>query len=69
MGHTLGLTHCANHGCLMADGKGSVLTTDDEYDLCDKRCRPLLEKAGYMLGRRGGRTLAEAEVGLSCRAR
>ena len=50
MGHTLGLTHCPNHGCLMEDGKGSVLTTDHEYDLCDKRCRPLLEKAGYTLG-------------------
>jgi archaemetzincin len=38
IGHTLGLEHCPNAGCLMQDAKGSVLTTDSEYDLCD-RCR------------------------------
>lgn len=41
VGHTLGLAHCPNYGCLMEDGKGSVFTTDHEYDLCD-RCRGLL---------------------------
>lgn len=34
IGHTLGLEHCPNRGCLMEDGQGSVLTTDREYDLC-----------------------------------
>lgn len=38
IGHTLGLEHCPNAGCLMQDGHGSVLTTDSEYDLCH-RCR------------------------------
>jgi archaemetzincin len=41
VGHTLGLLHCPNHGCLMEDGKGSVKTTDHEYDLCDE-CRDRL---------------------------
>lgn len=34
IGHTFGLDHCPNRGCLMEDGGGSVLTTDREYDLC-----------------------------------
>jgi archaemetzincin len=34
IGHTFGLEHCPNRGCLMEDGGGSVLTTDREYDLC-----------------------------------
>lgn len=38
IGHTLGLGHCPNAGCLMQDARGSVLTTDGEYDLCD-HCR------------------------------
>lgn len=38
VGHTLGLQHCPHHGCLMEDGKGTVTTTDHEYDLCDD-CR------------------------------
>lgn len=38
LGHTLGLLHCPTFGCLMEDGKGSVLTTDHERDLC-ARCR------------------------------
>jgi archaemetzincin len=38
IGHTLGLDHCPTAGCLMHDGEGSVLTTDTEYDLCE-RCR------------------------------
>jgi archaemetzincin len=41
VGHTLGLTHCPNLGCLMQDGKGTVLTTDHEYDLCPA-CRTTL---------------------------
>ncbi len=34
VGHTLGLDHCPNYGCIMEDGKGSVTTTDHEYDIC-----------------------------------
>jgi archaemetzincin len=41
VGHTLGLLHCPNYGCLMEDGQGSVKTTDHEYDLCDE-CRARL---------------------------
>jgi archaemetzincin len=41
LGHTLGLEHCPNFGCLMEDGKGSVLTTDHERDLC-RSCRERL---------------------------
>jgi archaemetzincin len=43
VGHTLGLNHCPHHGCLMEDGKGSVTTTDHEYDLCDT-CRAKIGK-------------------------
>ena len=38
VGHTLGLEHCENEGCLMEDGKGTVKTTDREFDFCDA-CR------------------------------
>lgn len=38
IGHTLGLSHCPEYGCLMEDGKGSVLTTDHELDFC-RSCR------------------------------
>lgn len=41
VGHTLGLLHCPNYGCLMEDGKGTVTTTDHEVDLCDS-CREKL---------------------------
>jgi archaemetzincin len=48
LGHTFGLPHCPNFGCIMEDGKGSVFTTDHEYDLCaDSRAR--LVAAGYVL--------------------
>jgi archaemetzincin len=50
MGHTLGLPHCPTRGCLMEDAKGTVLTIDREYDLCEDICRPKLRKAGYSLG-------------------
>ncbi len=45
IGHTLGLPHCPNHGCLMEDGKGTVLTTDHEYDFCHE-CRMKLLRQG-----------------------
>jgi archaemetzincin len=47
-GHTLGLPHCPNHGCLMEDADGSVSTCDREYDFC-ARCRGLLAAAGRSL--------------------
>ena len=48
IGHTLGLDHCPNPGCLMEDARGTVSTTDTEYDLCHD-CRAKLEAAGYPL--------------------
>lgn len=41
LGHTFGLEHCPNSGCLMEDGGGTVLTTDRERDLCAS-CRKWL---------------------------
>jgi archaemetzincin len=52
IGHTLGLPHCPNRGCLMEDGGGSVLTTDREYDLCTD-CRARLIRAGHELSDSG----------------
>jgi archaemetzincin len=48
IGHTLGLEHCPNVGCIMEDAKGKVATSDREYDLCSE-CRRLLSRAGYAL--------------------
>jgi archaemetzincin len=48
IGHTMGLEHCPNHGCLMQDGKGSVFTTDGEYALCPS-CRGQLTTRGFPL--------------------
>lgn len=48
IGHTFGLPHCPNRGCLMEDAQGSVLTTDREYDLCVD-CRQKLLRAGIPL--------------------
>jgi archaemetzincin len=45
LGHTFGLEHCPNEGCLMRDGNGTVLTTDSERDLC-KACVRQLEGRG-----------------------
>ncbi len=47
LGHTFGLEHCPNQGCIMEDGQGSVLTTDHERDLCPD-CRAKLVKNGYL---------------------
>jgi archaemetzincin len=46
LGHTFGLPHCPNRGCLMEDGKGTVFTTDGEYDLCPESREALLRN-GY----------------------
>jgi archaemetzincin len=45
VGHTLGLPHCPTFGCIMEDARGSVLTTDREYNLCE-HCRNRLQKLG-----------------------
>ena len=50
IGHTLGLPHCPNQGCLMEDARGTVATTDTEYDLCPD-CRARLERNGYSLAK------------------
>lgn len=55
IGHTLGLEHCPNVGCLMEDAKGSVTTTDREYDLCGD-CRRELASRGV------GRAEPAAEI-------
>lgn len=46
VGHTFGLEHCPTPGCLMEDGKGTVRTTDGEFDLCPKSLEQLAA-AGY----------------------
>jgi archaemetzincin len=45
VGHTLGLEHCPVLACLMEDAKGTVMTTDREYDLCPS-CRRHLQAVG-----------------------
>jgi archaemetzincin len=47
-GHTLGLDHCPNRGCLMEDAEGRVATCDREYDFC-ARCRGLLAASGHAI--------------------
>jgi archaemetzincin len=47
LGHTFGLDHCPNRGCIMEDGGGSVLTTDRETDLCAD-CRAKLGARGRL---------------------
>jgi archaemetzincin len=47
LGHTFGLDHCPNRGCLMEDGGGSVLTTDRERDLCAS-CRKWLAERNLL---------------------
>jgi archaemetzincin len=50
LGHTFGLPHCPNRGCLMEDGHGTVFTSDREYDLCsDSRLR--LIETGHALAK------------------
>jgi archaemetzincin len=47
LGHTFGLEHCPEKGCLLEDGKGTVATTDGETDLCGG-CRKKLVARGVM---------------------
>jgi archaemetzincin len=48
LGHTFGLEHCPNAGCLMRDGRGTVLTTDGDYDLCAD-CREKLRSRALLV--------------------
>ena len=48
IGHTLGLDHCPNRGCLMEDARAKVATVDREYDLCDQ-CRSRLKASGLQI--------------------
>lgn len=45
IGHTLGLEHCPALACIMEDARGTVATTDREYDLC-AACRQELAALG-----------------------
>jgi archaemetzincin len=46
LGHTLGLPHCPNRGCIMEDAHGTVKTTDRETELCPDCARRFNEAAG-----------------------
>lgn len=48
LGHGFGLEHCPRRGCLMADGQGTVATTDQNEDLCPD-CRSSLKRRGVAL--------------------
>jgi archaemetzincin len=50
VGHTLGLEHCPNRGCLMEDADGSILTSDRDTDLC-ATCRDRLAARGVIVKR------------------
>lgn len=50
LGHTFGLDHCGQFGCLMGDGQGSVFTTDREFDFCSE-CRARLKRRGLASAR------------------
>jgi len=39
LGHTFGLWHCPNHGCLMEDAKGTIKTVDRETGAFCSECR------------------------------
>ena len=48
VGHTFGLEHCPQVGCLMEDARGKVATTDGEDGLCPA-CQRQLERAGVVV--------------------
>jgi archaemetzincin len=39
LGHTFGLEHCPERGCLMEDAKGTVVTVDNESGVFCAQCR------------------------------
>ena len=43
LGHTFGLWHCPNHGCLMEDAKGTIKTVDRETGAFCSECRERLK--------------------------
>jgi archaemetzincin len=48
IGHTLGLDHCPEDGCLMHDAEGKVQSCDVEFDLCEK-CRAKIAATGRVI--------------------
>jgi archaemetzincin len=50
VGHALGLSHCPNRGCLMEDARGTVRTTDREYDICTPCRRKLFGRGVGLAG-------------------
>ena len=48
IGHTLGLPHCPNQGCLMEDALGKVTTTDRERDFC-QQCRAVAKRNSFTI--------------------
>jgi archaemetzincin len=48
-GHTLGLPHCPNKGCVMEDAKGTVKTFDHSTGLLCEQCLDDLAKWGFTL--------------------
>ena len=44
LGHTFGLTHCPNKGCLMEDAKGKIATVDRSSGNFCNECRRLLDR-------------------------
>jgi archaemetzincin len=50
LGHTLGLPHCPNRGCIMEDAHGTVKTTDRETELCPDCARRFNEAAARTSG-------------------
>ncbi len=43
IGHTFGLPHCLNYGCLMEDAKGTIKTVDRETGIFCDECRKQLK--------------------------
>ena len=51
LGHTLSLDHCANRGCLMEDGAGTIKTVDRERDFCST-CKDTINRGPIRLNGR-----------------
>lgn len=48
VGHTLGLPHCPEQGCMMSDANGSLRTVDGEGGIC-LHCSDQLRHDGYLV--------------------
>jgi archaemetzincin len=44
VGHTLGLDHCPNKGCVMEDAKGTMRTVDEGTDVFCQSCRTRIQR-------------------------